>query len=251
MRNIKNNIFIISLVLNLSILYVGFKAIEYRSHINEFLEKYTYVIDEFSGRNSYLLENQKFKADSTVPGRVVFMGTQLTCDWDVKKYLTPVEPINRGIVGQRYSGYLLRFRSDVINLHPQAVLIEFSSYNFRPESQIAEFIEYTQNLSELAIYNDIIPILTTVLPVGKDIDIKLEVPYDINDSITVYNDWLRNYCTKKNITYIDFCSLLSDTSGFFDSNYRINQIQPNEQGYSILSRNVSDILQKVGIPFDK
>ena len=236
-----------SLILNIAIIYVGFKALEYRNHINEFLEKYTYVIDEFSGRNSYLLENRNLNADSTVSGRVIFIGTQLTYNWELSKYFPQTEAINRGISGQRFSGYLLRFQSDVINLAPQAVVIEFSSYNFRPESHIEEFMEYTKSLTELAKINNIVPILTTVLPVGSDFDVEFETQYEVADSIKVFNTWLRNYCENNKISYVDYYSLMADESGHFDKRYLGNQIQPNQEGYFILSQKVHKTFQTIGV----
>ncbi len=240
-------ILVVSLILNLLIVYVGYKALEYRGHINEFLNKYTYVVDEFSGRNHYLKENRYYHSDTTVSRRVVFIGTQLTANWELSKSFPQIEALNRGIIGQRYSGYLLRFRSDVIALAPQAVVIEFSSYNFRPESQIEEFMEYTQSLAELARVNNIRPILTTVLPVGSDFDVEMKIPYAIADSIKVYNNWLRRYCEEKNIVYVDYYKLMADSLGNFDNRYLANQIQPNQVGYNLLSRIVLETFESIGI----
>lgn len=238
---------VLSLILNLSIVYVGYKALEYREHINEFLEKYTYVIDEFSGWNDYHEANKQYIADSTVNGRVVFIGTQLTYNWDLASSFPGYEALNRGIVGQRYSGYLLRFRSDVIELAPEAVVIEFSSYNFRPESKIEEFIEYTESLAELALANNITPILTTVLPVGADFDVEMEIEYAVNDSVMVYNQWLREYCSDNKIQYIDFHRLMADDHGEFNPDYLFNQIQPNNNGYKILTDNTLQVFNKLVI----
>ncbi len=53
-------IFILSLVANLGIVYVAYKALEYRAHINYFLDKYTHVVDEFSGRKIYEEDNKTY-----------------------------------------------------------------------------------------------------------------------------------------------------------------------------------------------
>ena len=50
-------VLLVSLIGNLTIVYVGYKAYEFRSHINEWLVKYLYVVDEFSCREHYEAAN--------------------------------------------------------------------------------------------------------------------------------------------------------------------------------------------------
>ena len=235
-------ILILSLIGNLFIVYVAIKALEYRAHINEFLDKYTYVVDEFSRRDRYADENKSLVSDTLISGRVVFLGTQVTERWDLKRYFPDFETINRGIFGQRVSGFLLRFRPDVIELGPQAVVIEVSSYNFRPESSVREIEEYMASMIDLARANGITPIPATIIPPIKDSSVWGN--YYLVDSLGKYNSWLRDYCVGKNIDCADFNHALADSEGYLPDGLAAGAIDLNEDGYKIISDISAPILEK-------
>jgi len=235
-------ILVLSLIGNLCIVYVAYKALEYREHINEFLDKYTYVVDEFSGRDNYAVENNDLRLAEIKADRVVFLGSQITRGWDLDRYFQSYEAINRGIIGQRFSGFLLRFKPDVLDLKPAAVVIEFSSYNFRPENSVEEFQDYTTCLADLARSNGIQPILCTVMPVRSDFDVEMEIPYSVNDSLSRYNDWLRNYCQEQNLGFVDFYDLLADDEGYLLEEFSSGQILLNQDGYELVSEATEEAL---------
>jgi len=208
-------ILIISLIGNLFIIYVGYKALGYRAHINYFLDKYTNVVSEFSGRHVYSKDNKRLSANQLVDNRIVFFGSQITYGWDLNKYFPGFETINRGISGQRISGFLLRFKSDVVDLKPRAVIIEFSSYNFRPESTVKEIEDYISSMADIARMHRIEPILTSVIPVGRDFNAELETPYSVLDSLGEFNRWLQGYCRGNNLKFVDFYTTVADSRGYF------------------------------------
>ena len=150
-------ILLVSLIGNLTIVYVGYKAWEYRSNINYWLDKYLLVIDEFSGTDTYRSANSELQSEKIIPGRIVFFGTQVINDWPLDKFFPDYETIDRGVIGQRAAGFLLRFRQDVIELRPEYVLIEISSYNFRPNTRADEIYDYVVSMVELAQFNNIQP----------------------------------------------------------------------------------------------
>ena len=79
-------VLLVSLIGNLTIAYVAYKAYDYRSSINYWLDKYLYVVDEFSGRARYESTNGALKSDTIVPGRIVFLGTQVIEEWPLAEY---------------------------------------------------------------------------------------------------------------------------------------------------------------------
>ncbi len=237
------NILILSLIGNLFIIYVAYKALDYRRHVNYFLDKYTNVVDDFSGRETYEADNMRLMGRPVPSNRVVFIGSQITHGWDLRKYFSNYDAINRGIVGQRLAGYLLRFRSDVIDLKPAAVVIEFSSYNFRPENKLADLEDFIQSLADMARANGIIPILTTVVPVGKDFESEIEVPYSVQDSLNLYNRRLVSYCRDKNIALADFAGAVTDSGGYLAKEYAAGQILLNPAGYERITRATETILK--------
>lgn len=235
----------ISLIGNLFAAYAAVKALEYRRHINDFLYKYTYVVEEFSGRKNFALANRQLIEKGANERRVVFLGTQVTVGWDLERYFPDIDAVNRGISGQRMAGFLLRFRPDVVELAPRAVVIEFSSYSFRPENSIEELQDYLATLTEIALFHKIEPILTTVIPVGHDFEMAENDDYMIMDSITVFNRWLSNYCQDNKIRLLDFGREVADSSGYLSDRYRAGQIILNDSGYARISELAGNALREI------
>jgi len=234
-------ILFVSILCNLTIVYVAIKALEYRAHINEFLDKYTYVVNEFSRRDRYHDENRPLRADTTVPGRIVLFGSQVIENWPQDKLPAGFEFINRGVSAQRASGFLLRFQPDVIELAPEAVVIEISSYNLRPESSVKEICDYTAGVAELALFHGIRPIPATMIPPCKDSVVPSE--YQIMDSIALYNNWLKEYCAARSIAFIDLNKAFSDSDGFMVRKYAAAAIDPNDAGYAGISELLGKLLK--------
>src|SRR5213078_5017270 len=71
----------------------------------------------------YAPANSKLAPPAKGEERVVFMGDSITDGWKLDKYFPGAPYVNRGISGQTTSQMLLRFRADVIDLHPKVVVI--------------------------------------------------------------------------------------------------------------------------------
>ncbi len=226
---------VVSLVLNIGAIYVGVKAWEYRSHINHFLEKYTRVVHEFSGRHEHLENNQGLKSDTTVPGRVVFVGTQVTAGWPLQQSFPDIEPINRAVEGQRLAGFLLRFYSDVIKLGPEAVVVEISSFQFRPQYSVEENREWTLTMIDLAQKNGTLPVIPTVIPPRSGTELEEFGQYKIADSVRVFNNWLRTELVRRELPICDFAQVLVDSTGGLAVDYSTSAVDINEKGYAVMT----------------
>jgi lysophospholipase L1-like esterase len=243
-ERINRSLILLVLALAVIIVYVTWRALDYRDHVNVFLEKYTKVVNEFSQRSVFAEANRPLLSDTLVPRRVVLFGTQVARNWDLAASLPDWEIINRGIAGQRLSGMLLRFRPDVIALKPQAVVIEISSYNFREESSISELEDYAAAMAELARSHDITPILTTLIPHRESYHV-YESEYQVIDSIAVYNRWVRDYCNRTAVPLVDCNGLLADPRGYLREELSANAVEPNEKGYAVLTTALREALVKV------
>ena len=238
-------VFILSIIGNLCIVYVAFKALDYRRHVNYFLDKYTNVVEEFSGRKNFAVEDRILVSAKNLGNRVVFLGSQITRGWNLAKFFPEYDTVNRGISGQRAAGFLLRFRPDVVELSPKAVVIEFSSFNFRPENTIKEFEDYIACMVDIARQNGIEPLLTTVVPVREDFESEIEIPYNVQDSLQVFNRWLVGYCRENKARLLDFARLLGDDKGFLKKEYSTGQITLNQEGYERISTVVDSELKEL------
>jgi len=243
MRPIWKVVLVVSLLLNAGAVYVAIKAYEYRNHINEFRDKYLAVIDEFSGRELYAEENIALRSDSVIDNRVVFFGTQVIRRWNLEAAFPGYEAINRGVPYQRAAGFPLRFKPDVLELKPRAVLIETSSYNLRPHQPSDELKDYLTVLVDLARYHKIEPVLATMIPPRADSALVYEYKEcKLLDSIRVFNAWMRAYCDEYGVAYVDFHKALADADGFLPKELSVGAIDPNEVGYDRLATAVREVL---------
>ena len=119
--------------------------------------------------NKYKEENSSLGLPKQGENRIVFMGNSITEDW---KSLSPNffldnNYVNRGIGGETSTQMLLRFRSDVINLKPSAVVI-LAGINDIAENQgpisIPDIARNIFFMSQLASENNIKVILCSLLP---------------------------------------------------------------------------------------
>jgi hypothetical protein len=236
-------ILLVSLIGNLTIVYVGYKAWSYRSSINEWLDKYLYVVDEFSGRDRYEQENAVLVSDTTVPGRIVFFGSQVMEEWPLAGYFPGYETINRGVTGQRVSGFLLRFRPDVVQLKPQYVVIEVSSYNFRPNTDPRENLDYVMMLAEMARCNGIEPILTTCIPPRDDYEVDEHEDYLVKDTVAEYSRQLMTFGVKHGFLVADWRAAVADQNGYLRHDFARTKVDLNPSGYQAVAAAIKQALE--------
>ncbi|HEX8575350.1 MAG TPA: GDSL-type esterase/lipase family protein, partial [Flavobacterium sp.] len=81
--------------------------------------------NDWAFMKKYKNENDKLMREPIKPNRVVFMGNSITEGWKNidSGFFAKNNYINRGISGQVTAQMLVRFRPDVIDLHPKAVVI--------------------------------------------------------------------------------------------------------------------------------
>jgi hypothetical protein len=93
----------------------------------QILAQATYSQDwnKFANTRRYDKANLELKLHTTPNNRVVFMGNSITEGWiQVRpEFFIDRDYINRGIGGQTTPQMLLRFRQDVVDLNPKAVII--------------------------------------------------------------------------------------------------------------------------------
>ena len=236
-------ILLVSLIGNLTIVYVGYKAWSYRSSINEWLDKYLYVVDEFSGRDRYELDNAALASDTTVPCRIVFFGSQVMEEWPLAGYFSGYETINRGVTGQRVSGFLLRFRPDVAQLRPQYVVIEVSSYNFRPNTDPRENLDYVKMLAEMARCHGIEPILTTCIPPRDDYEVDEHEDYKVKDTVAEYSRELMAFAVKNGFRVADWRGAVADQNGYLRHDLARTKVDLNPAGYQAVAVAIRQALE--------
>jgi len=193
----------------------------------------------------YHNENLKVTPPARNEARVVFMGDSITDSWDDPKYggFFPGKPyVDRGISGQTTPQMLVRFRADVIALHPQVVVILAGTNDLAGNTgpMTLEAIEGNLiSMVELAKANHIHVVLSSVLPVsdyelrdGKPIIRTTQRP---PAQIKALNDWMRSYVAQNKLTYLDYYSAMIDDKAFLKEEVSEDGLHPNAKGYAIMA----------------
>ena len=176
-----------------------------------------------------------------VPGkpRVVFLGDSITDSWRLNEYFPDHDFINRGISGQITGQMLGRMQSDVINLHPDAMLLLGGTNDIARGISLAAIEDNLTLIADLAEYHKIKLIVASVLPVSdyhKDVNPNYEMTRTRPPaSIRALNTWIQSLCARRNFTYLDYYSPMVDASGFMQSDLADDGLHPNSKGYRIMA----------------
>lgn len=169
-------------------------------------------------------------------GRVVFFGDSITEFWQRNggKFFPGKPYVNRGINSQTTPQMLLRFRQDVIDLHPEAVVILAGASDLAGNTGPSTQQMITDNLTsmaELARANHIRVILASVLPAA---DYPWRRGLDPPPKIRALNAWIADYCKQQHFTYLDYYSSLADENGGMKPGLSVDGVHPNAAGYAIM-----------------
>jgi lysophospholipase L1-like esterase len=209
--------------------------------------------DDFGEMGRYRAANAALAAPAAGERRVVFFGDSITDMWPIAKYFPGKPYVNRGIGGQTTRQMLVRFRADVINLHPAAVVILAGTNDIAGNTgpMTLEEIEgnYT-SLAELARANNIRVIFSSVLPIHN-----YAPKYDFlfiqrsPEKILELNRWLRDYCASNGCVYLDYFSAMVDPKGLLKKELAEDGLHPDPGGYAIMAPLAEAAIQKaLGTP---
>ena len=169
--------------------------------------------------------------------RVVFMGNSITDSWaPLFDSLFPGKPyVGRGISGQTTPQMLVRFRQDVVDLHPAVVLILAGTNDIAGNTgpSTLEMIEDNlASMAEIARANGIRVVLASVLPV---FDYPWRPGLAPAAKIVELNKWIRAYAASHDAVYLDFHSAMADSRGGLPPNLSKDGVHPNAAGYGIMA----------------
>ncbi len=203
------------------------------------LQKYydDLVHNDWAWLSKYSDANTKVAPPAPGEKRVIFMGNSITENWGNMDpaYFKDNGYISRGIGGQVSAQMLVRFREDVINLKPLAVVIEAGTNDFAqnrgyiaPENIFGNIV----SMCELAKANGIKPIIGSVLPAT---DFSWHRGLEPAEKIVALNAMLKAYAAKKHFTYIDYWSaMVNDKKGLKVELTQDGLVHPNLAGYKVM-----------------
>lgn len=197
------------------------------------------LLDDFGQLSRYREANLKLEPPSPGENRVVFMGDSITDIWDLAKYFPGKPYINRGIGGQTTPQMLIRFREDVIDLEPKAVVILAGTNDIAGNTGPMTLDEIEANyasMAELAKAHGIRVVLSSVTPVS-DYGQKSANTFPLRSpqKILTLNEFLKDYCVKHGTVYLDYFSVMVDEKGMLKRELAEDGLHPNAAGYAVMA----------------
>ncbi len=219
---------------------IGLLYVKTKSHLMD----YDMSINKYTSQNKFLKDSNMKKPD------VVFIGNSITEQWSYYRpgFISTNNYLNRGIGGQTTPQMLLRFRSDVVELNPQVVVIA-GGINDIAENTGRYNIDYTINniasMADIAEVNGIKVILVSVLP-ATTISWNHEI-VDVSEKIIDLNNEIKALARKKGYVYTDLYSILVSDDNKLNPIYSVDGVHINADAYKVMEpiiKNQIDALLK-------
>jgi lysophospholipase L1-like esterase len=172
--------------------------------------------------------------------RAVFLGDSITDFWRLNQYFPEQDFVNRGISGQVTGEMLGRFKSDVIDLNPMAVVILAGTNDLARNVPVPVIENNYAMMADLADRHAIRLIFASVLPVS-DFQKARRPP----ESIRALNAWLKSFCQQRGCAYLDYYSAMIDQRGMLKAELADDGLHPNGTGYRVMAPLALDAIRKV------
>jgi lysophospholipase L1-like esterase len=205
-------------------------------------------MDDFGQLARYREANAALAAPAPGENRVVFIGDSITDYWKLPNYFPGKPYINRGIDGQTTPEMLVRFRQDVIDLHPKVLVLLAGTNDIAGVTGRASNEDIEANyasMAELARAHGIRTVFASVFPVNNYThDSEESFALRPRDRILGLNEWLRNYCAKNGFVYLDYFDALVDERGMLKRALSDDGLHPTDAGYKIMAPLAEKAIQK-------
>ena len=186
----------------------------------------------------YAAANQRLPAPTPGVPRVVIIGNSITEGWvtaDSSFFRgTRYEYVGRGIGGQTTGQSVVRFRADVIDLHP-AVVVLLVGTNDVAENNGPYIPQTTLNnimtMTELAQAHGIRVVLSAVVPTA---DFWWHKGLNPAPKIVALNQKINAYATQHHLIYYDLHTALKDEQNGLQKAYGGDGVHPNLAGYRVM-----------------
>tara|TARA_B100000886_G_scaffold335512_1_gene292697 strand:- start:375 stop:1034 length:660 start_codon:yes stop_codon:yes gene_type:complete len=193
----------------------------------------------------YKEENLKLVREG-IKESIIFMGDSITEEWGriMPEFFSNKQYINRGIGGQTTPQMLIRFRQDVIDLNPKAVVILAGTNDIAGNtgpSSVKMIIDNLMSMAEIASKQNIQVFMSSILPVFR---------YPWNKSIiepfkkiAKINSFMKNFSDREKLVYVDYHSHMVDSRPGLKLELTTDEVHLNQAGYIVMSEIVKRVIR--------
>lgn len=175
------------------------------------------------------------KEVQVVPDNYLFLGDSLTDYFDLETYFPGQPVVNSGIASNTTDQILASMKTRVYDYNPSKIFLLIGTNDLR------------DGKSQEAVVQNVEKIIEEIQTNRKQAEIFVESLYPVNGSVSSavgvrsneaiqnINAQLEKYCKKKNLTYIDMYSKLQDEQGNLQTQYTVDGLHLNDEGYQIVA----------------
>lgn len=204
--------------------------------------------DTWANFKRYAQANAELPEPTKKEKRVVFLGNSITEGW-VRihpEFFKENGYIGRGISGQTSYQFLLRFRSDVVDLKPKLVIINAGTNDAAENSgpfDIDKTFGNIATMAEIAKANKIKVILTSILPAShfkwnKNVT-------DAAERIEALNEKIKAYAKANKIPYVDYYTpMVTGAERALNPAYSNDGVHPTMEGYLVMEKIIKPAIDK-------
>jgi lysophospholipase L1-like esterase len=196
-------------------------------------------VNDYGQLARYRDASSALKPPAPDENRVVFFGDSITDTWKLDDSFPGKPYVNRGIGGQTTSQMLVRFRQDVIDLQPKTIVVLAGTNDIAGNSGPITNEDIEANLAsiaDLARAHGIRAIFSSILPVNNYTPESQEFfASRPRERILALNAWLKAYCAKNDLTYLDYFSAMADSKGLLQRDLANDGLHPNKAGFAVMA----------------
>lgn len=180
---------------------------------------------------------EEANAKVTKAPKAVLMGDSITDGWPKSdnEFFESNNFVGRGISGQVTNQMLLRFRQDVVDLHPKYVVILAGTNDIAENSGKIDMEKTFANIvtmCDIAKANRIKPVICSVIPATAFYwhpDVK-----GAAEKIIRLNSMLEKYAKDNRIPYVDYHSAMKNEQNGLSPELAKDGVHPTREGYDIM-----------------
>ena len=203
------------------------------------------INEDWANLSYYKEENLKLVREGIKEG-IIFMGDSITEEWAriMPEFFSNKQYINRGIGGQTTPQMLIRFRQDVIDLNPEAVVILAGTNDIAGNtgpSSVKMIIDNLMSMAEIASKQNIQVFMSSILPVFR---------YPWNKSIiepfkkiAEINNFMKDFSNREKLVYVDYHSHMVDSRPGLKLELTTDEVHLNQAGYIVMSEIVKKVIR--------